>query len=70
MPKKKMSDYDRGMIVGIGLACSIIQNNIDQPRGIAECLNACCLTRRQLKRAGVEDYDLKILRPVFRELHS
>ena len=67
MPKK-MSDFDRGVIVGIGLACSIIQNVSDQPRAISEAISACALNRRKMKAAGVEDYDLKILRPVFAEL--
>ncbi len=67
MPKK-MSDYDRGMIVGIGLACSIAQGNHDQPRMLAEVLQACCLNRRKLKAAGLEDRDLSILRPVFKDM--
>lgn len=29
---------------------------------------ACNLNRAKLKRAGLDDYDLKILRPVFKEL--
>lgn len=64
----KMSDYDRGVIVGVGLACSIIQSTHDQPRACAEALGACALNRSKLKRAGLEDYDLEILRPVFKEL--
>lgn len=64
----KLTDYDRGVAVGIGLACSIIQSTGDQPRMISEALKACCLNRAKLKRAGLEKYDLDILRPVFAEL--
>jgi hypothetical protein len=66
----KMSDYDRGVIVGIGLACAIIQRDFDNPVACAEVLNACALNRRKLKRAGLPDYDLKALRPVFRDMQS
>jgi hypothetical protein len=65
---KKMSEFDRGQIVGIGLACSIIQNAGDQPRSVSEALAACNLNRAKLKRAGLDDYDLDILKPVFAEL--
>ncbi len=64
----KMSEFDRGVIVGVGLACSIIQSAHDHPVACAEALGACGLNRSKLKRAGLENYDLKILRPVFREL--
>jgi len=65
---KQMSDYDRGVIVGIALACSIAQSTHDCPTILGEVLGAAALDRRKMKAAGVDDYDLKILRPVFREL--
>lgn len=64
----KMTDYDRGVIVGIGLACSIAQSAHDCPSILVEVLGATALNRAKLKRAGLEEYDLKILRPVFAEL--
>lgn len=64
----RMSDYDRGMIVGIGLACSIVMRSHDHPVACAEVLGACGLNRAKLKRAGLDDYDLVALRPVFREM--
>lgn len=67
---KKISDYDRGVIVGVGLACSIAQSAHDCPTVLAEVLGATCLNRRKLKAAGLEDHDLKILRPVFKELRA
>jgi len=60
--------YDNGMIVGMAIACSTIQDAFDQPRMCAEVLNAAALNRRKMKRAGVDEYDLKILKPVFAEL--
>lgn len=67
MPKK-INEFDRGVIVGVGLACSIIQSSHNQPVACAEAIGACALNRAKLKRAGLDDYDLKILRPVFKEL--
>ena len=65
---KKMSDYDRGVIIGIGLACSIAQSSHDVPVVVEEVLRAACLDRRKLKRAGLDDHDLKILKPVFAQM--
>ncbi len=65
---KKISEYDRGVIIGIGLACSIAQSSHDCPVVLAEVMRAACLNRRKLKAAGLERYDLDILRPVFAEL--
>jgi hypothetical protein len=59
---------NKNFIQGVAIALSIIQSSFDQPRHCAEVLNACNLDRRKMKRAGVDDYDLKILRPVFAEL--
>ena len=36
---------------------------------LAEVLQAAALNRAKLKRAGLDDYDLKILRPVFQEIN-
>lgn len=65
---KKTSEYERGVIVGIALACSIAQSSHDCPVILGEVLSATGLDRRKMKAAGVEDYDLKILRPVFHEI--
>jgi len=66
----KMSDFDRGMIVGCALACTAIQHGHDCPTAVADALKAMALDRRKMKRAGVSDYDLRVLRPVFRELRD
>ncbi len=65
---KKLSDFDRGVIVGIAIACSTIQSAYDDPRIVSEAIGAAGLNRSKMKRAGVEKYDLDILRPVFAEL--
>jgi len=65
---KKLSEFDRGVIVGIAIACSTIASCYDQPRMVAEAIGAAGLNRRKMKAAGVEKYDLDILKPVFAEL--
>jgi hypothetical protein len=68
MPKK-ISEFDKGFAWGVAVSCSAIQSTHDQPRMISEALGAAGLTtRRKMKRYGVEDYDLDILQPVFKEL--
>lgn len=64
----KMSDYDRGVAVGVGLACAIIASEHDRPSVVSSALRACNLNRAKLKRAGLSDWDLEKLAPVFREL--
>ena len=63
-------EFKRGFIVGVGIACSTIQSAHDQPTAISEALLACNLDHRELKAAGLDDYDLEILRPVFKELRK
>ena len=61
----------RGFAQGIAVACGIIQSCFDQPTMCAEVLNACHYeTRQKLKAAGADDYDLKLLKPVFREIKN
>ena len=60
--------HDNAFIQGVALALSIIQSAHDKPSLLAEVLRATCLDRRKMKRAGVDDYDLDVLRPVFAEL--
>ena len=58
----------RGFARGVAVACGIIQSAHDEPVAVAEALLACGFdTREKLKAAGAEDYDLKLLRPVFEE---
>lgn len=66
MTGKQKIDEERGFARGVALACGIIQSYWDQPMYCAEVLNACGFeTRAKLKAAGAEDYDLKLLKPVF-----
>lgn len=60
---------DRGFARGVAIACGIIQSSHDCPVEISEALMATGFdTRAKLKKAGAEDYDLKLLRPVFAEI--
>lgn len=64
-----MSDHDRGVIIGIAIACSTIQSAYGSEQEVEEAILAAGLNRAKMKRAGVEDYDLKILAPVFRNIN-
>jgi hypothetical protein len=68
--KREQAVYDRGVIVGIALACSTIHGSFDQPTMVAEALRTAGLDRRKCVAAGVSPYDLKVLRPVFKELRK
>lgn len=58
----------RGFARGVAVACGIIQSSHDEPVVLSEVLMATDFdTRAKLKAAGAEDYDLKLLRPVFAE---
>lgn len=63
--------YDRGFASGVAVSLGIIQSCFDNPRACAEVLRACDYnTRAKLKRAGADDYDLKLLRQVFKEMRE
>jgi hypothetical protein len=62
---------DRGFARGVAVACGIIQSSHDQPTLCAEVLRACNFeTRAKLKAAGAEEYDLRLLKPVFAEIRG
>ena len=66
---KERAAFDRGFANGVAVACGIIQSCFDRPGMCAEALVACGYeTRAKLKKAGVQDYDLKLLRLVFAEI--
>lgn len=64
-------DFDRGMVVGMALACSIVQRSFDQPTIVEEVLGAAGLTTpAQLRAAGVDDYDINILSPIMKTMRE
>lgn len=61
--------HDRGFAQGLAVACSIFVRGHGEHPAVTEALIACNLdTRQKLKRFGVDDYDLNILRPVLAEI--
>lgn len=67
---KKLSEFDKGVIHGIALACSTIMAAYDETTCVAYAIGAAGLTREKMKRAGVEDYDLRKLAPAFADLRA
>lgn len=66
---KRTERDERNFAQGVAIACSIMQAAHDSPVIISEALAATGYrTRAKLKAMGVDDYDLKILKPVFAEL--
>lgn len=58
--------HRQGFASGTAVAAAIIVNVWGEQRMAAEILGAAGLrTRAQMKRLGVDDYDLDILKPVF-----
>ena len=66
---KNSREHDRGFARGYAVALGIINSCFDQPRHCAEALRAAGYeTRAKLKKAGADDYDLKLLRSAFSEI--
>jgi hypothetical protein len=69
MTKQPQTHHDRGFACGVATACGIIIQAHDNQVVVREVLNATGLdTRQKLKRAGVDDYDLDLLRAVLRDI--
>jgi hypothetical protein len=62
------SEFDRGLIVGVTLACSIVDGIYDCPREVSAALAACGIDRRLARKAGAEKCDLDQLKAAFAEL--
>jgi hypothetical protein len=71
MARTKEQDdwHKRGFAAGIAVACSTMVGTWGEEVAAEEILSGAGLdTRAKMKRLGVDDYDLNILKPVFRTL--
>jgi hypothetical protein len=62
-----MSDEDRGFAQGIALAVAILARMHDQPTIAADVASEAGYTIADYERAGVDEYDLKVLRKLRRD---
>lgn len=63
---KKLTDDERSFRQGVGLALAELNRMHDQPTMIKDVLLGFGYTVPMLKRAGVDEYDLKELRKCVR----
>ncbi len=54
--------FDRGFIVGIGYAIAEIQRGHDNPTIMVDVARAAGLSYEDFEKAGLDEYDLKVLR--------
>lgn len=69
--RSKDQDYwhKRGFAHGIAVACSTLVGTWGEEVAAEEILRGANLdTRQKMKRLGVDDYDLNILKPIFKTL--
>jgi hypothetical protein len=63
--------HKRGFAQGIAVACSTLVGTWGEEVAAEEILSGAGLrTRASMKRLGVDDYDLDILKPVFKTLRQ
>ena len=67
MPKRK-AKKDRAWDVGYACACAEIIRTHDQPTIAEDVYESNFLTVSQLRAAGVDEYDIKVLKPIIREI--
>lgn len=61
--------HKQGFAQGIAVACSTLVGTWGDEVPVEEILCGACLdTRKKMKDLGVDDYDLDILKPVFKTL--
>lgn len=73
MSRTKEQDlwHKRGFASGIAVACSTMFGTWGESVAVEEILGGANLdTRVKMKRLGVDDYDLKILAPVFKTMRE
>jgi hypothetical protein len=54
--------FDQGFIVGIGYAIAEIQRGHDNPTILVDVARAAGLSFEDFEKAGLDEYDLKVLR--------
>jgi hypothetical protein len=63
--------HKRGFAHGIAVACSTMFGTWGESVAVEEILSGAGLdTHTKMKRLGVDDYDLKILAPIFKTLRE
>lgn len=62
-----LSEEDRGFIQGIALAVALVSRMHDQPTIAADVAAEAGYTLADYERAGVDEYDLNVLRTLRRE---
>lgn len=71
MTKERDEWHKRGFAHGIAVACSTMYGTWGESVAVEEILSGAGLeTRAKMKALGVDDYDLDILRPVFKTLRE
>lgn len=69
--KKQDEWHKRGFASGIAVACSTMVGTWGEEVAVEEILSGAGLnTRAKMKRLGVDDYDMDILKPVFKTLRD
>jgi len=63
--------HERGFAHGIAVACSTLYGTWGESVAVEEILSGAGLdTHTKMKKLGVDDYDLKILAPVFKTMRE
>lgn len=63
--------HKRGFASGIAVACSTMYGTWGDEVPVEEILRGANLdTRAKMKRLGVDDYDLDILKPIFKTIRD
>lgn len=73
MTRTKEQDkwHEQGFAHGIAVACSTMFGTWGESVAVEEILTGAGLTTHsKMKRLGVDDYDLKILAPIFKTLRQ
>jgi hypothetical protein len=69
--KEPPTEHDRGFAAGVAVACGIVFGSFGAETEVEEVLTATGFdTRAKFKALGADDYDLKILKPVFATLRN
>jgi hypothetical protein len=68
MSNEKLTDWNKGFIQGFACACATMMREHDQPTMVEDCYRNNFNSIKQLREAGVAEFDLEVLIPIVKEI--
>lgn len=68
MKRKRITNRDKAFVQGYICACAVMLQEHDQPTMVEDCLRGNYTSLEDLKRHAVDEHDIEVLMPCFKEI--